>query len=56
MLQSDINVAKHLLSSFGPQATVPLPNSAQYGRHTHSSFEQTKAAHNDHFCHYGQLI
>lgn len=39
------------------QATLfPVPNPTRYGRHTHSSFTQTKAAHNDQACHYGQLI
>lgn len=39
------------------QATLfPVPNPTRYGRHTHSSFKQTKAAHNDQACHYGQLI
>ncbi|KAF0045077.1 hypothetical protein F2P81_001606 [Scophthalmus maximus] len=33
-----------------------LPNPTRYGRHTHSSFKQTKAAHNDQRCHYGRLI
>lgn len=36
--------------------SFPLPNPTQYGRHTHSSFKQTKAAHNDQPCHYGRLI
>lgn len=42
---------------FKLQATVSsVPNPTQYGRHTHSSFKQTKAAHNDQPCHYGRLI
>lgn len=36
--------------------SFPLPNPTRYGRHTHSSFKQTKAAHNDQPCHYGRLI
>lgn len=38
------------------RATVFQPNPTRYGRHTHSSFKQTKAAHNDQPCHYGTLI
>ena len=35
---------------------VPVANPTQYGRHTHSSFKQTTAAHNDQSYHYGRLI
>lgn len=36
--------------------SFPAPNPTQYGRRTHSSFKQTKAAHNDQPCRYGRLI
>lgn len=50
-------VMEALIQLLRLEATVfHCPNPTRYGRDSHSSLKQTKAAHNDQACHYGRLI